>query len=163
MESAYFRDVEMNDPAQIQGIARERLEEASILAANGKCDGAFYLAGYAVELTLKAKICIHCGIPNLFGGSSPADGLGKHGGSELRKIVKTHNLYTLLALCGLKSKYDEERAVNKAIMKVGSLLFGHWDENVRYQPCGELAAEDVADMITLMQGPDGFLSWIEKS
>jgi HEPN domain-containing protein len=47
----------VKNPGQIRQLAYERLEEAQILAQNGKYDGAFYLAGYSIELMLKAKVC----------------------------------------------------------------------------------------------------------
>lgn len=56
----------MTNPKEIKDLAKQRLTEAEILLKNGMCDGAFYLAGYSVELTLKAKICERLGIPNLF-------------------------------------------------------------------------------------------------
>ncbi|MDP3007736.1 MAG: HEPN domain-containing protein [Methylococcales bacterium] len=45
----------MKTAQEIKDIALERLQEAAILCDNGKYDGAFYLAGYSVELMLKAK------------------------------------------------------------------------------------------------------------
>jgi HEPN domain-containing protein len=47
----------MKTVQEIKDIAFERLQEAAILCDNEKYDGAFYLAGYAIELMLKAKIC----------------------------------------------------------------------------------------------------------
>ena len=63
--------------------------------------GAFYLAGYSVELYLKAKICQLFCIPNLF----DEIGLGKNIG-EIRKAVKIHNLALLLKFSGLQPKYE---------------------------------------------------------
>ena len=48
----------MENIHEILKLATERLEEAQILYENNKPDGAFYLAGYSVELTLKAKVLI---------------------------------------------------------------------------------------------------------
>ncbi len=42
--------------AEFQQLAEERLEEAKALLSLGKWGGAYYLAGYAVELALKACI-----------------------------------------------------------------------------------------------------------
>lgn len=42
--------------AEFQELAELRLEEARVLLDQGKWDGAYYLAGYAVELALKARI-----------------------------------------------------------------------------------------------------------
>lgn len=56
----------MKTVAHIKELAKTRLEEAKILCAAGKYDGAFYLAGYSVELMLKAKICEHFDIDDLY-------------------------------------------------------------------------------------------------
>ena len=42
--------------ADFKALADERLEEAKALLDEGKWDGAYYLAGYAVELASKACI-----------------------------------------------------------------------------------------------------------
>ena len=42
--------------AEFQELANERLEEAKALLDVGKWNGAYYLAGYAVEIALKACI-----------------------------------------------------------------------------------------------------------
>lgn len=60
----------MNTPEEIKKIARLRLREAKLLTENNLLDGAFYLAGYSVELMLKAKTCEHFGVPNLFDENS---------------------------------------------------------------------------------------------
>ncbi len=38
-------------------MAAARLDEAKILYANSKYDGAVYLGGYVLKLALKARIC----------------------------------------------------------------------------------------------------------
>src|SRR3972149_32190 len=43
--------------AELDNIARARIEDAQALLAAGRFDGASYLCGYAVELALKARIC----------------------------------------------------------------------------------------------------------
>jgi hypothetical protein len=56
----------MKSPQEIQSIAGLRLEKAELLFANAKFDGAFYLAGYAVKLHFKAKICTLLQIDDFF-------------------------------------------------------------------------------------------------
>lgn len=56
----------MKTIAEIKQLSKLRLEEAEILCIAGKYDGAFYLAGYSVELMLKAKICENFDMDNLF-------------------------------------------------------------------------------------------------
>ncbi len=76
----------MNTPLEIKEIAWKRLEEAKVLYRNKMYDGAFYLAGYSVELMLKAKICESWGISNLFAiGEKVNPEI-----SKIREIVKTH-------------------------------------------------------------------------
>ena len=43
---------------EFQELAEVRIGEAGVLLAGGKSDGAYYLAGYAVECALKA--CVAC-------------------------------------------------------------------------------------------------------
>lgn len=152
----------MNDPLEIKKLAIERLEEADILYNNRKFDGAFYLAGYSVELMLKAKICERFGIPNLFDeqnkGVNAISGIG-----EVRKAVKTHNLYVLLIFGGLLMKFEKDILKNKQLLKANSILFGNWDENSRYKPCGSMKAKEINALILLLKGKRGLLSWIEKN
>ena len=96
----------MTNPQEIKSLAKQRLKEAEILYENGMFDGAFYLAGYSVELTLKAKICEKLGIPNLFDETN-LDTNSIKGIGEIRKTLKTHNLFTLLIFSGLKVKFDD--------------------------------------------------------
>lgn len=152
----------MINPAEIRNLAQQRLCEAEILYQNGKYDGAFYLAGYSVELTLKAKICERLGIPNLF-DEADKNTNAIRGISEIRKTLKTHNLFTLLIFSGLKLKFDEEKATNIDLAKANSLLFNAWDENARYKPCGYMTNKDVEKLITLLSQPNGILTWIEQN
>ena len=46
------------DRATFQQLAEERLAEARALLKAGHPSGAYYLAGYAVECALKAKIAM---------------------------------------------------------------------------------------------------------
>lgn len=148
----------MKSPAEIRALAKERLEEAIILKDNKKFNGAFYLAGYAIELSLKAKICEKFDIPNLFEESTSIPGI-----SELRKGVKTHDLLTLLVFSGLKNKYDTAKAKEKILFRLNSLLFTNWNESYRYKPCGFCKDADVNELITLLQQPDNLIEWIEKN
>ena len=123
----------MINPEEIRKLANQRLKEAEILYQNGQYDGAYYLAGYAVELSLKAKICERLGLPNLFDETNSNNNSIK-GISEIRKTLKTHNLTVLLILCGLKPTFDEGKATNLEIAILNSLLLNSWDENARYKP-----------------------------
>lgn len=152
----------MRNPQEIKDLAQLRLKEAEILYKNGMCDGAFYLAGYSVELMLKAKICERLGIPNLFDETDVTVNSMK-GIGEIRKTLKTHNLFTLLIFSGLKVKFDIDKSTNKDLAKENSLLFNAWDENARYKPCGHMLDKDVEKLLNLLSGTNGILSWIENN
>lgn len=152
----------MTNPQEIKNLAYQRLKEAEILYKDGMYDGAFYLVGYCVELTLKVKICERLGIPNLFDETNQ-DANSIKGIGEIRKTLKTHNLFTLLVFSGLKVKYDNDKTVNKDLLKANSLLFTAWDENVRYKPCWHMREKDVEKLIDLLSGSNGILKWIEQN
>lgn len=152
----------MRNPQEIKDLARQRIREAEILYNNGMCDGAFYLAGYSVELMLKAKICERLGIPNLFDETDVSVNSIK-GIGEIRKTLKTHNLFTLLIFSGLKVQFDIDKATNIELAKANSLLFNAWDENARYKPCGYMLDRDVQKLINLLSGSNGIISWIENN
>lgn len=42
---------------ELKSLTQQRLDEADDLLSLNRSDAAFYLAGYAVELALKAAIC----------------------------------------------------------------------------------------------------------
>lgn len=48
----------MINKREIKKIAKARLKDAEVLAASRRYEGAIYLCGYAVELGLKARICL---------------------------------------------------------------------------------------------------------
>jgi len=155
----------MKNPAEIKALAYERLEEAKILCEAGKYDGAFYLAGYSIELMLKAKVCEQVGIDNLF--YFDEKGKAAYGVSEIRKAVRTHDISVLLMLSGLKVKFDEAKSDNKKLLKANGLLFENsgkclWNEQVRYQV--NLQKQDnVQNLIDLLIDDEGVLKWIETN
>ena len=151
----------MKTPEEIKELAWLRLREAEILSANGMHDGAFYLAGYSVELILKAKICQRIGVPNIFDEQSKNE--LNSGISIIRNSLKTHNLNVLLIYSGLKDAFETEKADNQVLFKTNSLLFGNWDEKCRYKPCGYMKSQDVENLIALLHDENGLLKWIEAN
>lgn len=153
----------MKNPAQIRQLAFERLEEAQILAQNGKYDGAFYLAGYSIELMLKAKVCEQFGVDNLF------DEACKFlGASEVRRAIKTHDIAVLFIFSGLRNKFEIAKSTSKVLGKTNTWLFdtsGHciWNEQVRYQLAGSQNASDVLELIGLLEHEEGLLQWIKTN
>jgi hypothetical protein len=152
----------MNNPTEIRRLSQERLDEAEILYHNSKVDGAFYLSGYSVELALKAKICEKICIPNLFDETDKSLNMIS-GISDIRRTFKTHNLFMLLILCGLKDKFEADKATNKYLYLVNSLIFEKWNETMRYKSSG-LSSNDINNIIESLKEPiEGLLTWIKNS
>lgn len=153
----------MKSSEEIKQLAYERLSEAEILCNNEKYDGAFYLAGYSIELMLKAKVCEYLGVDDLFDESSSIYGI-----REVRKAVKTHDIAVLLIFSGLRAKFDDAKSASLILMETNSILFVAsgkclWSEQNRYQPCGSQKPESVKKLMSLLKNEEGILKWIEQS
>ncbi len=127
-----------------QVLAELRLRESKALFAAGFPEGAYYLAGYAVECGLKA--CI-------------AKRTREHDFPD-KKLVNdshTHNLKSLLQLAELKAELD---AVIEADPAMESILdkVQEWSESSRYQKKTAQEADTLLKAIENQTG--GLLPWI---
>ena len=145
----------MTSPEEIIKIADTRLEEAKLLFKEKRYSGAFYLAGYSVELTLKAKICQSFGTPNLFDEKNSTKGIDK-----VRSSVKTHDLTILLIFSGLKPKYDGLKNTNPKMLKNISFLMKKWNEAERYKPDSPVRYAQIEKTINNLED---FLKWIKTN
>jgi HEPN domain-containing protein len=102
--------------ADLQRLAEERAVEAQLLLGAQKFCGAFYLAGYAMELGLKAVLA------KRFKADEIPD-------RKLVQSIYSHNLEDLAVLAGLKPQIDaqnEEFAANWEVIR-------GWYEQSRYE------------------------------
>ncbi|WP_210516311.1 hypothetical protein [Hymenobacter terricola] len=152
----------MKTPEDIRLLAQLRLDEAQVLVTNGRIDGAFYLAGYGVELALKAKIAERLGLPWLFDEKGTDKNDEFLGLRDLRNLVKTHKLILLLAVSGLKPAYDQRKQNEIGFLKYKQLLES-WNEGLRYQLPEPVNVVDVQSFLNFLTGPNGFLQWIETN
>jgi hypothetical protein len=150
----------MNSSAEIKQLAKDRLEDAKILLINKRNDGAFYLAGYAVELVLKAKVCEHLDIDDLFSDNPTSHSKGGSLG-KFREAVKTHDFTLLFNLCGLGKKLNEEKSINMDFYKNYSSL-ENWNESARYKR-GKKENEVIKIIDFLTEPTKGLLQWIENN
>lgn len=128
----------------LQLLAELRLSEARILLAAGYADGAYYLAGYAVECALKA--CI-------------AKRTQEHDFPD-KKLVNdshTHDLGKLLQLAELRIELDSAIQSDPSMTaKLDTIL--DWSEASRYE---RNAKEQAADLLEAIEGhAGGLLTWI---
>lgn len=138
--------------AILQQIAESRLQEAKILLANQLPDGALYLAGYALELALKARIC------KILGTDYP---------SENYRSFFTHRYNELIFLAGLSSELDQKRTQDPDFNANWSLLIGSvtqegWSENWRYRKIGSVSNTETQEFIDALEdAQNGVLTWIK--
>ena len=131
---------------QLQTLAKLRLHEAETLYNSGFYDGSVYLAGYAVELALKARICRLLGV-----GEYPLN---------VGQSFKVHDLEQLRLLAGLSTEIDITK--NKDLFDNWSKAVD-WDPEQRYEAPGKhnkTSAKLILDSIRAK--PNGVLTWLSK-
>jgi HEPN domain-containing protein len=126
-------------------LADVRIDEAGVLLAAGKWDGAYYLAGYAVECALKACIAKQTKAEEF---------------PPKRKVVEdyySHELNTLLRGAGLEGVLKAEAATNSQFGLHWSEVV-KWNEQARYETKTQSDAETLYNAIT--DPATGVLRWI---
>ncbi len=145
----------MQTVQEIRDLADLRLEEAKLLHNNGFHDGAIYLAGYAVELMLKAKICEALEIPNFFHEDSDVD-------RKILRTFKTHDLEGLITLSGLKRKFQIAKLNNDDLSDNWNTIC-EWSENYRYCVRGTCEPRQATNFLNaIIDSTNGFKTWIDN-
>ena len=149
---------------EFQDLAKIKIKEAKSLYRNKFYSGAFYLAGYALEFSLKAAVCKNLKMDDFFEdkkGNNPTklkdDVLGK---------FKTHDYRTLIILAGLYHQLEND--------KKSDMIFGinwshiekmSWSEICRYEISNpkKYNETDVKEFIKAIDNQKGgSLKWIQK-
>ena len=128
------------DRRDLQALAKIRLREAKALLSLGLNDGAYYLAGYAVECALKA--CI-------------AKQTRRHEFPDKVRVVAshTHDLRTLVKLAKLEdARLERVRTDNQFRYNWG--IVEQWSEQSRYRRSEEASAQ------ALLRAANGIVGWI---
>jgi HEPN domain-containing protein len=132
------------DRKDLQELSTIRLKEATALLELGMCDGAYYLAGYAVECALKA--CIAKGTQRgEFPDKKRADQSHSH---SLPQLVKVAGLDKA---CLKQVEKDPEFRKNWDVVQ-------RWSEQSRYQQHLPETAQMLLGAITDRR--HGVISWI---
>jgi hypothetical protein len=121
------RDTGMKCIQEIQEAAWSKLEDAECLFEGGRYDAAFYLAGYTIELLLKALICKNLGIEDFFNFE---DSERKYLSREAYRPFKVHDYEQLITLSGYYASFKIEKQ-NEDFLHHWSLV-NPWSENYRY-------------------------------
>jgi hypothetical protein len=133
--------------ADFQALSELRLREAAHLLAGGYAEGAYYLAGYAVECALKACICRQ--VEQYQFPSRP----------ETVREMNSHRLVDLLRLAGLRASLEEASAAD-VLLGARWLIVKDWSEESRYALPLQTDAEQ---LYTAAADPThGVLQWLRQ-
>jgi HEPN domain-containing protein len=122
-------------------LACMRIEEAKILYENKHYSGAYYLAGYAIELGLKAFFC-----KKVKKYTFPD--------KQATNNVYTHDLNNLRKACGLKEEFDKDTRKDSSLVKNWELV-KDWNEKSRYSQNKKLDSKDLINSVEVI------LKWIQ--
>ncbi len=130
----------------LQRLAGMRLDEARFLLANTQYSGAYYLAGYAVECSLKA--CI-------------AKQTKEFDFPDKDRAIKsfTHKPKDLLSIAGLDNTFRLDAHANPKLASSWEVVT-NWSEQSRYEIKAEADAKLLLEAIERPQ--DGVLPWIKR-
>jgi HEPN domain-containing protein len=130
----------------LRQLAQLRLAEARALLDQGHPSGAYYLAGYAAELGLKAIVA----------SKFRSDEIPDKG---FVNSIYTHSLATLIDRAGLKAdldsrqRQDQRFATNWEIVK-------DWNEDSRYEVIPEADARELVEALSA-DPVSGVFLWIQ--
>ena len=141
----------MRNLVDIQTLADLRLEEAEYLSKGGYLDGAFYLAGYSIELYLKAKIAENLDVFDFYSQYAPK--------SDLSKTFLIHNLERLVLLSGLQTKFSAARNVDVSLDNCWETI-RTWSEIRRYDIKGLHDQDEVDEFIKALKI---IIKWIKMN
>jgi len=128
-----------------QKVAETRLQESKALLTAGFPEGAYYLAGYAVECALKA--CI-------------SKRTQEHDFPEKESDkYYSHDLEKLLGFAKLKDDFYQALRANPA-MNANWIIAKNWAETSRYQRKTAADADGLLKAIEDQTG--GLLPWVQK-
>lgn len=113
----------MLTPQALRANAWSKLQSADALLASGNFDEASYLAGYVVELSLKARFCTRKGLADFPADRDEAKQRG------LNKLL-THDLQDLLTLS------DGQVLQKSSMSNIDWDKAMDWSEQQRYAPIG---------------------------
>ena len=147
----------MKCQADIEALADEKLNDAECLFDNKRYDGAYYLAGYSVELLIKAKVCKTLGISDFFDFNNPAKTkLAAKNIDNIYKPYRVHDDAQLIVLSGIYTKFQEDMSIDPIFKKHWSIV-SKWDENSRY-----LTGKSDKDVQNFIISIKEIMQWIRK-
>lgn len=133
--------------AEFQTLADVRLAEARALLDAQLWDGAYYLAGYAIELALKSCVIRQAMIRDAFPDKKYSEN------------CYTHNLEKLVEIAGLGTALQAAMVSNHRLSTNWGLVEG-WSEVKRYHRVDRFESEELYRAVN--ENPAGVLPWIRS-
>ena len=130
----------------LERLAQVRLEDALFLLQANRSSSAYYLAGYAVELALKA--CISKLMqPNMIPDKA------------FINAIYIHKLDSLLSTAGLRPQFDADTKVDPQFAAYWAIV-NNWSEESRYEFWDPISA---ATLLQAVNEPNhGVFQWVKK-
>jgi HEPN domain-containing protein len=133
------------DRRDLQELSKVRLKEAKALMELGLYDGAYYLAGYAVECALRA--CI-------------AKDTRRHQFPDKKRVDSSHShdFAQLIRVAGLEDEH-RERLRSDADFDANWEIVKRWSEQSRHRWNGRESAQALVSAVSNRR--HGVISWIK--
>lgn len=130
---------------QLKLLSQSRLEEAELLLAHSMFSGSFYLAGYSVELSLKA-----CLAKMIEANSIPS--------RQFIMDLHTHDFLKLVGLAGLRGALKKEQEADEAF-HANWAIAAQWSPDARYHVIDRSGAQLLLSAI--MDPVSGVYRWTQ--
>ncbi|MDR7035260.1 hypothetical protein [Mesorhizobium sp. BE184] len=130
----------------LQAYAQAKVDDSILLLNHHRWSNAYYLAGYSVELALKACIARQVStdtIPD----------------KAILNGVLSHEYGKLIGLAGLKGDLKEAQDAN-ADFAANWGIVSEWSPDARYRGCAAMEAQLIVQAI--MDPNSGVLPWIKR-
>jgi HEPN domain-containing protein len=131
---------------ELQKLAEAKLAEAHLLLRYNRATNAYYLAGYAVELALKA-----CIAKQISANTIPD--------KDFIKNVYSHEFAKLVNLAGLASELKREQR-KEPNFAANWAIAAEWLPDARYRPYTMFDAQTLFEAIAHPE--HGVLQWIRR-
>jgi HEPN domain-containing protein len=128
----------------LQNLSTSKLEAANVLADQKHWSNAYYLAGYSIELALKA-----CVAKQISANTIPE--------KSLITRVYTHDIGALVGLASLKAKFDGQKKAD-SIFAANWGICSEWSPDSRYRD--KSATETTYLLVAISDKLHGVLPWI---
>jgi hypothetical protein len=129
----------------LRAIAQAKLDDAVLLLQHGRFSNAYYLAGFAIEIGLKA-----CIAKQIAADTIPDKGFVN--------AIYQHGLKSLVSTAGLSTSLADKEAADPAFAANWALVAG-WSPEVRYDTVDNYSAQLMLQAI--LEDNSGVFAWIK--